>query len=372
MHADALERRQLLRMRALSTVGLLVACFACSAEQAADKAAAYDGPPIPWAYAPLGISEGPPDNKTTPEKQALGRMLFYDPILSRDGLTACATCHSEIWGLSDGLALSVGVDGIGPTGPGRTGPNMTTRNAPTLWNVALVEELFWDGREPTLESQALRPLENTGELNKDPQQAAADLGAIPEYRTLFSAAFPQVADPVTPDNIARALAAFQRSFVADRTPYDQYVSGDPGALSDAALRGMELFAEAGCAACHTAPRFDSAKYAARGIDSDDLGRFQVSGKEGDRGAFRVPTLRNARDTEPYFHDGSVLLLRDAVAYEVKLQQDAGLSRVLSEAEVDAIVTFIDKGLTDRSREPHRPKNVPSGLPVPEDGFRIPR
>ncbi len=349
-----------------------LACVACSGEQEAEQTVPYEGPPIPWAYAPLPPPTSPADNPTTSEKQALGRLLFYDPVLSADGLTACATCHSEIWGLSDGLALSVGVEGQGPTGPGRTGPNITTRNAPTLWNIALVDELFWDGREGSLEEQALRPLQEPGELNKDPAQAATELRAISEYRDLFAKAFPTQTEPVTPDNIARALAAFQRGFVSDRAPYDQYVAGDAGALSSEALRGMELFAEAGCHACHTAPRFDSPAFESRGVDNGDLGRFSVTQADADRGAFRVPTLRNARDTEPYFHDGSAPSLRDAVAHEVRIQEKAGLSRSLLDDEVDAIAIFIDKALTDRTREPHRPKEVPSGLPVPEDGFRIPR
>ncbi len=350
----------------------LLATVACSGEQDAAQSVPYDGPPIPWAYAPLPVATSPADNPATPEKQALGRMLFYDPVLSADGLTACATCHSEIWGLSDGLALSVGVDGEGPTGPGRIGPNITKRNAPTLWNIALVDELFWDGRDASLEQQALRPLQESGELNKEPEQAALDLRAIAEYQKLFAAAFPGQNEPATPDNIARALATFQRSFVSDRAPYDQYVAGDEGALSAEALRGMELFAEAGCHSCHTAPRFDSPAFENRGIDNGDLGRFEVTQVASDRGAFRVPTLRNARDTEPYFHDGSAPSLRDAVAYEVRVQESLGLSRALQDDEVDAITTFIDKALTDRTREPHRPKEVPSGLPVPEDGFRIPR
>lgn len=302
----------------------------------------------------------------------MGRLLFYDPILSRDGRTACATCHSEIWGLSDGLARSIGVDGEGPTGPGRTGPNRTLRNSPTLWNVALVDDLFWDGREPALESQALRPLEESGELGKDPDAAAKDIASIEEYASLFRAAFPDEQQPVTRDTLAKSLAAFQRGFIADRAPYDQYVAGDAGAMSASTQRGMELFAEAGCHDCHAAPRFASPRFEDRGIGGDDPGRFDATGREVDRGRFRVPTLRNTRDSEPYFHDGSVATLREAVEHEVTEQVRVGKSRSLDADEIDAITKFIDKALTDRTREPHRPKQVPSGLPVPADGFRIPR
>ena len=273
--------------------------------------------------------------------------------------------------MSDGLPVSIGIDGEGPTGPGRTGPNKTRRNAQTLWNAGFRKNLFWDGRVKSLEEQVLHPLEEPKELNRDPDAVVADLAAIDEYAALFEAAFP--GQGVTPDNLARAIAALERTFVSDRAPYDRYVSGDVGALNEETVRGMNLFGEAGCASCHVAPLFDSEKWVDRGLaQGADLGRFEVTGKEADRYAFRVPTLRNARDSEPYFHDGSVQDLRDAVAREVARSVDTGDSRPLAPDEIDAITTFIDKALTDLSDGPHRPKKVPSGLDIPVDGFRIPR
>ena len=153
--------------------------------------------------------------------------------------------------MSDGLELSVGVDGEGPTGPGREGPNVTTRNAPTIWNVAFKDAMFWDGRADSLEEQALMPLKEERELDLDPEVAAERIAAIPEYVELFEAAFP--GEGVTAENLGRALAALERSVLSTRAPYDRYVQGDLGALSDEAKRGMMLFAEGGCDACHVPP-----------------------------------------------------------------------------------------------------------------------
>jgi len=333
--------------------------------------APYVGPPIPWAYAPFPAVVEPADNPSTPAKIELGNLLFYDPVLSRDDATACATCHSEIWGMSDGLSVSVGVDGEGPTGPGRDGPNKTTRNAQTLWNAAFRPALFLDGRSPGLEHQALEPLRALQELALDPDAAALKLASFPEYVTLFAAAFPDDPSPVNAANLARALSAFQRTLVSDQAPYDQYVAGDEGALIPSVVEGMFLFGEAGCATCHVPPLFESDRYVSR-IGGPDPGRAAVTGDPADAGAVRVPTLRNARDTEPYFHDGSVMTLEDAVRLEAEISAARGEGRALSESEIELVVKFVNKALVDRTRDPHRPKTVPSGLQVPLDGFRIPR
>lgn len=329
------------------------------------------GPPLPWSRRALGEVPHPADNPPSADKHELGRLLFYDPILSRDQEVACATCHSEIWGMGDGLPLSVGVDGEGPAGPGRTGPNVTDRNASTLWNVAYRSELFWDGRASTLEEQALLPIEDEVEMDRDLEAVVADLKSNATYAALFAKAFGP--DSVTAENMAKALSVFQRRMVSELGPYDRYAAGDEGALNEEAVEGMWLFDEAGCADCHVPPLFDSARYADRGVgDGSDPGRQAVTGDPADHGAFRVPTLRNLRETGPYFHDGSVDDLDQAVAQEVARSVAEGQSRALKEAEIEAIATFIRKGLMDRSQEPDRPEEVPSGLDVPLDGFRIPR
>lgn len=353
------------RAAALSSVALVLA--GCSLDEGGSRSPGVVTRVMPWSFEPLPKAPEPPDNPSSPEKIELGRMLFYDPVLSTDREVACATCHSEIWGMSDGLPRSIGIGGKGPTGPGRTGP-LARRNAQTLWNSAHRESLFWDGRVTSLEEQVLGPLHDATELGRDPEEVVAELSTIPGYRALFEAAFPGEGEPVTVVHLQRAIAAFERALVSDRAPYDQFAKGDTGALGDEAQRGMWLFAEVGCASCHTPPRFESDRFADREVPrSRDTGRAGVTRDSADHGSFRVPTLRNIRETSPYFHDGSVTSLRDAVAHEASLAP-----RALDDGEVDAIVTFLDKGLTDPSRSPGRPAEVPSGLTVPADGFRIPR
>jgi cytochrome c peroxidase len=354
---------------ALAALGLLAS--ACTLEEgslphaspAVDRA-------FPWNPAPLPAVVDPPDNPTTVAKVELGRILFYDPVLSSDRTVACATCHSEIWGMSDGLSRSIGVGGVGATGPGRRGESVTRRNAQTLWNAGLRESLFWDGRSPSLEAQVLGPLHEARELGRDPGALATELGTFPGYVELFAAAFPGDA-PVSALHLQQALAAFERSLVSDRAPYDQFVKGDQGALSDEAQRGMWLFGEAGCAGCHVPPRFEAELYADRRVAPvplvRDEGRARVTGAAEDRYAFRVPTLRNIRESGPYFHTGGAASLDEAVRHEASVS-----SAPLAADEVAAIVTFLDKGLIDPSRSPGRPVEVPSGLSVPVDGFRIPR
>jgi cytochrome c peroxidase len=319
---------------------------------------------------------GPEAAAVAPEvasaRAELGRLLFYDPILSSDAEVACATCHSEHWGMGDGLPLAIGVGAGSLVGPGRHGDAIGRRNAPTLWNVGARGVLFWDGRASTLEEQALAPFDNERELALPVEEALAAVADVPEYVELFDAAFEHAAPQVSEATLGEALAAFQRTLVSDHAPYDAHIAGDSGALSETMRQGLELLGELGCEGCHEPPLFQSDGYARRLPEvPDDLGRFDVTGEVDDRGAFRVPTLRNTRDTAPYFHDGSVQTLREAVAIEVDNQVAAGHRR-LSDAELDALTELISKGLRDLAHNPDRPERVPSGLAIPRDGFRIPR
>ena len=174
---------------------LVVLCAgpgACGDQGAQGSDGADAGPALdlPWPRELLPEAQDPPDNPRSTAKRLLGRALFYDPITSSDRATACVSCHSEIWGLGDQLPRSVGIEGRGAIGPGRVGPHMTRRNAQALWNVGLKEGLFWDGREPSLEAQALRPLENPDELNRDPDEVVREIAGIPAYVKLFEEAFP--------------------------------------------------------------------------------------------------------------------------------------------------------------------------------------
>lgn len=329
-----------------------------------------DSPATPWAVRPFPPIVEPLDNPTTASKVELGRLLFHDPLLSTDRQVACVTCHGQIWGFSDGLPRSIGVGGMGPAGTGRTGPTQTRRNSSTLWNAAMREGLFWDGRATTLEDQVVFPMADPTELGRSPDEVAADIAGIDAYVVLFADAFPDEPPSPTAGQLVRAIAAFERTLVTDRAPYDRYVAGDERALSEAALRGMGVFAELGCPDCHAPPAFESARYAPAASDlsaPDDRGRAEVTGDEADERMFRVPTLRNLRATAPYLHDGSIASLEEVVRREAELR-----ARSLSTDELTDLVEFLNKGLVDRAREPQRAVEVPSGLPVPQDGYRIPR
>ncbi|MEM9693904.1 MAG: cytochrome c peroxidase, partial [Myxococcota bacterium] len=229
--------------------------------------------------------------------------------------------------------------------------------------VAFRESLFWDGRSASLEEQALLPIVHEDEMGHPTLGAALDaVAAVDAYRPLFAAAFGD--ETVTSERNADAQAAFQRTMISSWAPYDRYVAGDAGALDEESVEGMFAFGELGCADCHTPPLFERERYAAR-VSTEDPGRGAVTAKTEDVGAFRVPTLRNVRETGPFFHDGRTATLDEAVRIEVENQGGDA-------AAVRAIATFLRKGLTDRSQEPDRPESVPSGLEVPPDGFRIPR
>ncbi len=359
-----------------SSAILVALVSALAAACSSDGKPGEDLPALPWARQAFPEVIAPPDNPTTEEKSSLGRLLFYDPVLSSDQQIACATCHSELWGMGDGLPLSVGVGGGILSGPGRAGPNLTRRNSQTLWNTAFRESLFWDGRATSLEDQVHFPFDAIIELDRNMDDAVIELRTFPEYVRLFTAAFPGEAEPVTRGNLERAIAAFERTLITSRSLYDGYVDGDPLALGDASLRGMQLFADQGCASCHAPPLFSSDRFADRGVPPvagvEDAGRFEVTGDEADRNLFKVPTLRNAQDTGPFFHTGSVETLGEAVRQEADFGASHGEGRPLTDDEISDVTTFILKGLFDLRHSPARPREVPSGLPVPLDGFNVAR
>jgi cytochrome c peroxidase len=333
---------------------------------------AESGEAIPTVDVPWPVTEFPalPDTMDdVPEARLeLGRLLFYETLLSGDRETACATCHSEVWGMSDSLARSVGLGAGLLAGPGREGPNVMRRNAPTLYNLAFRQSFFLDGRTATLEEQALLPMREADEMDRAPEESVAEMATIPEYVDRFAEAFPD--DPrVTVDNMASALAAFQRSMISKRATYDGYLKGDLGALDGDVVEGMFRFAEMGCDGCHTPPLFESERFENRNVpDAEgvvDDGLMEITGLEEDRGKFRVPTLRNTAFSNPYFHNGAMRKLEDAVEHEL---EQSGMP--YTEEDARLIKLFINKALRDESREPARPQSLPSGLPLPRDGTQI--
>lgn len=329
---------------------------------------------LPWSAEALGPAPEPEENPSTEDKRLLGRALFYDPLLSSDRATACVTCHSEIWGLGDQLVRSVGVDGVGAIGPGRVGPNLTRRNSQPLWNLGYRSQFFWDGRAVSLEEQVRFPFEASEELNRPLSEVVADLAAIPAYVSWFSQAFPGAEPALSEQTLMQALAVFVRAYESKNAPYDRYLAGDSAALSARDLRGAALFAELECHTCHVPPRFESDRYADRRVPERegvvDLGRFEVTGKAADRGAFRVPSLRNARETGPFFHNGTLRTFSEAIEHEVQVQVESGLRGPLDAEELTDLSEFLRRSLADVSRAQHPPKSVPSGLPIPRDGDRL--
>jgi cytochrome c peroxidase len=290
--------------------------------------------------------------------------LFYDPVLSVDNQTACATCHSELWGMGDAIPRGVGHGAGRNAGPGREGPNTLRRNSPALFNLAFRSSLLWDGRAETLEEQATMPVFSEEEFGSDEETVLEKLSAVPEYVERFAAAFPE--DPrVTFDNMAAALAAYERTFISNRSKYDGYAEGREGLMDEDEVEGMFRFAEMGCDDCHVPPLFESETFANRNVPElegiVDHGLEEHTELPEDRGKFRTMGLRNLAATEPYFHNGSVKLMSEAVRHEL---EQSGLP--FTEEDVTLIVRFLDKALRDESRNPIRPIAVPSGLPMPID------
>lgn len=304
----------------------------------------------------------------TPEQIDLGRLLFFDPVLSGPGTLSCASCHHPASGLSDGRARSVGALGT-----------EVARSAPTLWNVAFLERFFWDGRARSLEEQMQGPLYAPGEMATTPDALLAALNAIPEYRRLFRLAFPREAEgAIALGEVYEALAAFESSLVSLNSRYDRYAHGDASALSPAEIEGMNVFRSfvARCAECHTPPLFTNQQIAVIGVpEADgrplDPGAGAVSDNPTWRGGFKVPTLRNVARTAPYMHAGQLATLRDAAEFynlgrghavppgeELTLHWHIWEPKLRDE-ELDRLVDFMN-ALTDESAAPEVPARVPSG------------
>lgn len=323
-------------------------------------------------------------NPMTPAKYRLGRLLFYDPILSKNDDMACATCHHPDLGFGDGRPLGMGAGGQG-LGPGRTGGARLPRNVPTLWNVAFNEWQFWDGRVRTLEQQVLFPLTSEIEMAADPAEIVRKLKGIPEYVRLFRDAFEMKAEAegeaggeaaVTIDNLAKAVASFERTLVSYNSKFDRYVAGDRKALDAREKNGLKLFRslQTRCFECHAFPNFSDNSFRVVGVPDRgerDLGRAGVD--MGFVGAFKVPSLRNVAVTGPYMHNGSIETLEEVIDFYVegggrfKPDPPPGIGDFigkfeLSDAEKADLVAFL-KALTDESALPTIPDRVPSALPV---------
>lgn len=236
---------------------------------------------------------------------ALGKLLFFDPILSLDNSVSCASCHKPAFAFADTVAFSTGVHG-----------GKTTRNTPSAMNVSDRPYLFWDGRSPSLEDQVLHPIANPVEMGFNIEDMMARIQANAFYKEAFQAIYKQAPSA---ELLGKAIAAYERSLETGDSPFDKYMRGDTNALSAEAVRGRELFlGKAGCFDCHFSPDFTGDEFRNIGLfngkNLNDSGRYYVTRNSTDIGSFKVPGLRNVAKTAPYMHNGMFRTLEDVVAF----------------------------------------------------------
>lgn len=267
----------------------------------------------------------PADNSLTPEKVELGKMLFFEPRISSSGVISCASCHNPALGWSDRIPRAVGHDG-----------QVGERNTPTVLNSGFFDKQFWDGRAEDLEEQALGPIQADVEMAMELSEAIERLKEFDVYRKRFSEAFDDD-DPITTQNVADAIASFERTLNTPNSRFDRYLRGDLDALDEQEKRGMKEFVDAGCTACHRGPALTDSNFHQFDLPgSTDKGRYLVTEDESDMNAFKTPTLRNVAVTYPYFNNGSV----DELDKAIQLMAKEMLDRELEEDKVEDIEAFL--------------------------------
>ena len=287
------------------------------------------------------------DNPLTESRVALGRKLFFDPILSHDGTVSCASCHQPEHGMASPDPKAIGIGG-----------QVGKRNAPSIFNRAYGTVFFWDGRATTMEEQALIPISDKTELGGDVDSIVEVLKASEKYPDLFQEAFGDEGSStdaksyVTKENLGKAIAGFQRTLLIGDSLVDQFHGGDYAAISDSARQGLWIFqSSAKCWKCHSGDNFSDETFHNTGVSFDlpgrDVGRFEVTNDEKDRFSFKTPTLRGVANTAPYMHDGSVATLKEVVEFYNRggAPDDSGLDKELkplnlTELEVDHLVEFL--------------------------------
>ena len=316
-------------MRRILTAILATSCLAgaASADELRTKAAEVFKP-LPSTVPAVK------DNPVTPAKIELGKALFFDPRLSASGVFSCYSCHNLATGGDDNMETSVG-----------HGWQKGPRNSPTALNSVLNEAQFWDGRAADLAAQAKGPIQAGVEMANTPEQVVATLTSMPAYVDSFKAAFPDEVEPVSFDNMAKAIEAFEATLITP-APFDAYLNGDDAALSDTAKAGMALFIDKGCSSCHSGVNVGGHGYYPFGLiekpgseilPEGDKGRFAVTETADDEYVFRASPLRNIALTAPYFHSGKVWDLKVAV----QIMAESQLGEELSDDEANQIVAFLD-------------------------------
>ena len=323
--------RQQPRKAAAIVIAAAAAC--CAAAAQADTALLKEALQI---FKPLPKDMGTAEYPITPERVTLGKALFFDTRMSLDGTVSCARCHQPALYGTDGLAKAIGVkDRLNP------------RNSPTVLNAAEQFVVHWRGDRANVEDQATKALIGPPSFGEpDFAAAMAKLEAIPEYAAMFRAAFPEEKNPITQDNWGKAIGAYERTLLTP-SPFDAYLAGDAKALSAKAETGLKKFMDTGCTACHNGVGVGGGMYQKFGVMEDywkatgskdiDKGRFDVTRNPDDMYVFKVASLRNVAMTPPYFHDGSVATLPQAVRVMARVQ----LGKQLSDEDVNDIVAFLN-------------------------------
>nr|WP_299382363.1 cytochrome c peroxidase [Allomuricauda sp.] len=389
----------LVRLILVATSPLLLNCGGPNQKEVVPEQSKRETPT--FAALPTEVPV-PLDNLPNTDKEILGKLLFYDPILSGDKDVSCASCHHPEMGYAEFLDISIGPNsnGLGSRRQFKT-PNQipfVKRNAQTILNTAFNgmqgnhspsaenAPMFWDDRVQSLENQALEPIKALEEMRGEHysedeilQEVINRLQSIPEYQELFKRAFGED-NPISISNLGKAIAAFERTLVTNDSRFDQYMNGDKSAISLLEKDGFEQFKKVGCANCHNGPMFSDYKFHVLGVpenkklDFPDLGRADKMGK--DSFAFRTPTLRNLRFTAPYMHNGSFMDLRRVLEFYEdiahgkvrnknvpKSKFDPLVSELkLSVKEMSQIISFLNT-LNDTNFDKTIPERVPSGLSV---------
>jgi cytochrome c peroxidase len=309
------------------------------------------------APVPLGLTRvpHPGSNPWSPAKAELGRLLFFDPRLSMDGQVSCSSCHRPEHAFADPRTVSTGVRG-----------RRTQRNAPSLVNRAYAKTLGWDGRSASLEAQALACLAQREAMDSDAKEAAARIAAVAGYQAHLKEAFGDAG--AAPERLSQALAAFIRTLVSGNSPYDRFMAGEPGALSAEAARGKDLFfGRANCHLCHRGSAYSTDGYACVGVEANnppDEGRFGVTRNPSEWRVFRIPGLREVTRTAPYFHDGSIATLEEAIEFydsggEIAENRDPRLKPLrLSAQDKTDLLAFLKALEGEGWQHARRPEKLP--------------
>ena len=315
------------RFRLISTTALTLCVAGAAAANELRDAAKEMFEPLPSTTPAVA------DNPITPEKIDLGKALFFDPRMSASGVFSCNSCHNLATGGDDNMPTSIG-----------HGWQKGPRNSPTVLNAVFNIAQFWDGRADDLKAQAKGPVQAGVEMANTPDNVVATLNSMPRYVEWFTASFPGETDPVSFDNFAKAIEAYEATLTTP-APFDAWLNGDDNAMSEAQKAGLQLFMDKGCSSCHNGVNVGGNGYYPFGLiekpgadilPEGDKGRFSVTETADDEYVFRAAPLRNIDQTAPYFHSGLVWDLKVAV----QIMGESQLGEDLSDEEADQIVAFL--------------------------------